>query len=73
MIQAKPTKNKRQSNTSFGKTSLEDYVIELIKNNIAVIEKDVEKKLYADIKERIKTDFVQQENNQNKFMLPMSH
>jgi len=66
MIQAKPTKNNRQSNTAFGKTSLEDYVIELIKNNIAVIEKDVEKKLYADIKERIKTDFVQQENTQNK-------
>lgn len=66
MIQAKPTQKNRQSNTSFGKTSLQDYVIELIKNNIAVIEKDVEKKLYADIKERIKTDFVQQENNQNK-------
>lgn len=66
MIQAKPTKNNRQSNTAFGKTSLEDYVIELIKNNIAVIEKDVEKKLYSDIKERIKTDFIQQENNQNK-------
>lgn len=66
MIQAKPTTKNRQSNTSFGKTSLEDYVIELIKNNIAVIEKDVEKRLYADIKERIKTDFVQQENNQNK-------
>ncbi|MBC7523675.1 MAG: AAA family ATPase [Flavobacterium sp.] len=71
MIQAKPTKNNRQSNTSFGKTSLEDYVMELIKNNIAVIEKDVEKKIYADIKEKIKTDFVQQENyhnNNNKLL-----
>ncbi|EKT3975180.1 AAA family ATPase, partial [Flavobacterium psychrophilum] len=38
----------------------------LIKNNIAVIEKEVEKKLYVDIKERIKTDFIQQENNHNK-------
>ncbi|EKT4548386.1 AAA family ATPase, partial [Flavobacterium psychrophilum] len=39
---------------------------DLIKNNIAVIEKEVEKKLYVDIKERIKTDFIQQENNHNK-------
>ncbi|ELY2018292.1 hypothetical protein SL053_002211 [Flavobacterium psychrophilum] len=43
MIQAKPTKNYRQNNTAFGKTSLEDYIIDLIKNNIAVIEKEVEK------------------------------
>jgi hypothetical protein len=35
----------------------------LIKNNIAVIEKNVEKKIYTDIKEKIATDFVQQENN----------
>jgi hypothetical protein len=62
MIQAKPTKNNRQGNTAFGKTSLEDYIIDLIKNNIAVIEKDVEKKLYADIKEKIKIDFVQLDN-----------
>lgn len=38
----------------------------MIKNNIAVIEKDVEKKLFIDIKERIKTDLFKQENNQNK-------
>lgn len=62
MIQAKPTKNNRQGNTAFGKTSLEDYIIDLIKNNIAVIEKEVEKKLYAEIKEKIKTDFVQFDN-----------
>ncbi|AIJ37052.1 hypothetical protein FPSM_00557 [Flavobacterium psychrophilum] len=29
MIQAKPTKNYRQNNTAFGKTSLEDYIIDL--------------------------------------------
>jgi hypothetical protein len=62
MIQARPTKNNRQNNTAFGKTSLEDYIIDLIKNNIAVIEKDVEKKIYTEIKEKIKTDSVKQEN-----------
>lgn len=62
MIQAKTTKNNRQNNTAYGKTSLEDYIIDLIKNNIAVIEKDVEKKIYTEIKEKIKTDSVKQEN-----------
>lgn len=62
MIQARPTKNNRLNNSAYGKTSLEDYIIELIKNNIAVIEKDVEKKIYTEIKEKIKTDSVKQEN-----------
>jgi cobaltochelatase CobS len=66
MIQTKTTKNNRQNNNAFGKTFLEDYIIDLIKNNIAVIEKDIEKKIYVDIKEKIKTDFIHLENDQHK-------
>lgn len=63
MIQAISNKTKRQSDTTVGKTSLEDYIIDLLKNNISIIEKDVEKKLYVEIKEKIKLDLIEQENN----------
>lgn len=62
MIQAKPSKKNREDNIVFGKTSLKDYFIDLLKSYIPVIQKDIEKKLYNSIIEQLEGDFIEYHN-----------
>lgn len=63
MIQPIMLKNSRKNSKTSGASSMENYVIELIKNNISVIEKDIEGKIYGEIKEKIKDEFGQNQIN----------
>lgn len=66
MIPSKSNKTIRQNSTSIGKNSLEQYVLDIIKNNIPAVEKEVGNKMATEVNEKIKNDLALIEKSQMK-------
>lgn len=66
MIPIKSNKTNRQKTTSIGKNSLEQYVLDIVKNNIPEIEKEVANTMAKELNEKIKKDWALIEQSQIK-------